>query len=190
MANVNAPFGFKPLRRLDGAMWNDKYTLRLIQNGYAAAVYRGDVVKSNSSGYVTRAAAGDQVAGVFFGCQYYDNTAQRTVWSNFYPASAPATGDITSFIIDDPNVEFEAQLSGAIAGFHVGVNANILAAAPASAGAGLSAESIDSASFATTSTLQFRCLGFLDRVDNDAASSFARVRVAFNNSDFKTLTGV
>lgn len=191
MANTNAPFGFRVARRHDGVDANFAMTPAAILNGYATAIYRGDLVKrAAGTGYIQRAAAGNQVTGVFWGCQYFDTVQQRYVFLPQYPASATASaGDVTCFVIDDSNLEFEAQLSGVITGVYAGINADVVATAGNTL-SGFSAEAVNSATVATTATFPLRIVGFSTNVANDPTSSFAIVRVKLNNSDDRSNTGI
>jgi hypothetical protein len=72
MANIDSAFGFRPIRRLDGAAWTGNHTTRKMANT-AGALNRGDVVKDLGDGYVavtTAALASHATLGVFVGCHY------------------------------------------------------------------------------------------------------------------------
>ena len=71
MANTNAPFGFRPIRRIDGAAWSGNHTTKKMQNN-AGALNRGDVVKQMADGTVavSAAAGGAANVGIFVGCHY------------------------------------------------------------------------------------------------------------------------
>ena len=62
-------------------------------------------VTSSASGTVTCYVP---VAGVFAGCKYLSTSQKRTVWSNYWPGS-DANGDITAYVITDPNAQFIVQ---------------------------------------------------------------------------------
>ena len=48
------------------------------------------------------------IAGVFIGCKYLSTSQKRTVWSPYWPGS-DANGDVTAYIINDPNAQFVVQ---------------------------------------------------------------------------------
>jgi hypothetical protein len=48
------------------------------------------------------------VAGVFVGCKYLSTAQKRTVFSNYWPGS-DANGDVTAYVITDPNAQFIVQ---------------------------------------------------------------------------------
>ena len=62
-------------------------------------------VTSSASGTVTCYVP---VAGVFAGCKYLSTSQKRTVWSNYWPGS-DANGDVTAYVITDPNAQFIVQ---------------------------------------------------------------------------------
>ena len=51
MANIDSAFGFRPIKRLDGAAWTGNHTTRKMANN-ATALNRGDVVQAKAVGYV------------------------------------------------------------------------------------------------------------------------------------------
>ena len=74
MANVDTPFGFKPIEHLNGNPWNGKTRVYYIPATDNTAVFVGDPVKSAGSADTTgrfptiaQAAAGDLIRGVVVG---------------------------------------------------------------------------------------------------------------------------
>jgi hypothetical protein len=56
MANLNAPFGFKPMRHVAALGHTaNQYT---IASGYGSNIAQGDMVKSDGSGGIAKCAAG------------------------------------------------------------------------------------------------------------------------------------
>jgi hypothetical protein len=56
-----------------------------------------------------RATANDSAAvvGVFNGVFYNDPTTQKPTYKNYYPGGVtPTQGDITAFVVDDPDAVF------------------------------------------------------------------------------------
>jgi len=160
MANPNAPFGFKPIRRLDGAAWSGNLTRRLIANGDSNVVCKGDVVKTLNTGYITVGAAGltdHSNVGIFYGCAYLNTAIGYKIWTNRWPGSG-ATGDIEAFIIDDPFVVFEVMASAAAIPFAaIGENADYVVAT-GNVNSGISAWTLNSTTGSTT-TFPFRVIG-------------------------------
>lgn len=185
MANPNAPFGFKPIRRLDGAAWSGNLTRRLIANADTNVICKGDVVKQLNTGYITVGAAGltdHSNLGVFYGCAYLNTVIGYKVWSNRWPGTG-ATGDIEAFIIDDPFVVFEVMASAAAIPFAaIGENADYVVATGNTL-SGISAWTLNSTT-GSTATFPFRVIGHpaANTVPgSDIASANNLVEVAWND---------
>ena len=66
-------------------------------------------VTGSATGYITQATAGTvALAGIFVGCTYFSTSQQKPVFSKYWPGS-DATGDVTAYVIDDPNARFKVQ---------------------------------------------------------------------------------
>lgn len=107
MANVNAPFGFRPARHVGGGCLRTRtYS---IASGYATDLYAGDPVELTGTGRnIQRAAAGNQDnLGIFVGCTY-EHDDYGYVFSNKWPASTAAK-NIVATVIDDHLIQFEVQ---------------------------------------------------------------------------------
>jgi hypothetical protein len=130
MVNTNAPFGFRPIRRIDGAAWSSNHTTCKMQNN-AGALNRGDCVKQLADGTVAVSAPADGhlMRGVFVGCHYLTAALGYPIWSNYWPGSG-AVGLVDAFIMDDYNVVFEAMASvGPITLADIGSNVDIVVTA-------------------------------------------------------------
>ena len=129
MANVDAPFGLRPVGELGSNIQNGGTSKYLIVDGESDIIMKGDLVKLEASGYITLSTDSDAVAaiGVFNGCFYVAPTTKKPTWSNYYPGSiTPASGNIEAFVYDDPNKLYEIQADGVIAQTSVGRNTNIV----------------------------------------------------------------
>jgi hypothetical protein len=117
MANTVAAQGFQPFGYASG--WSPSFglTARKILFSYATKIHRGTPVIGISTGYINVATATTiQMAGIFWGCEYFSAAAKRPVFSNYWPAGSPSgTLDAKAFIIDDPNVLFKVQSDGTAA---------------------------------------------------------------------------
>lgn len=185
MANTDAAFGLRPIRRLDGAAWSGNHTTRRMLSS-AGALNRGDVVQVLGSGYVQVSAAGVSThvnLGVFVGCHYLSNALGYPIWSNYWPGSG-AIGLVDVFVIDDPNVVFEAQANaGNLALADVGINMDIVVNASTS---GFSKMALNDGTKAVTATFPWRMVGLgnfgVNIADGyDATSNFNIVEVTPNN---------
>ncbi|HQU24993.1 MAG TPA: hypothetical protein PKX13_12010 [Acidiphilium sp.] len=170
---------------------------RRISKTYATAIYHGDPVVSESTGYIQQAAPGTtQIAGIFAGCKYLSVSQGRTLWSSYWPG-ADAAQDVECYIIDDPSAVFTVQANGGpVALADVGSNVNF-AIGTGTASSGMSGATLDASTIATTATLPFRIVGYVG--DNmfsgagpgsDPTTAYNYVFVTFNNQDFKSLTGI
>lgn len=191
MPNTQAPFGFRPVRRLDGAAANFLITTRLIGSADTTAIGYGDPVTSLNTGYVTRSTAGTtQINGIFQGCQYYDTSLQRYVFMPSWSGTLSTSGDIVAFVCNDPWAVFEAQSSGTAIGL-ADVNANINFTIGSPNASGISTSSLNQASInPATTTLPFRIVGISTRIGVDPTASYNVAEVVLNFSDFKTLAGI
>lgn len=170
MANVFAPFGFRPVRRLDGAPWNDAIVTRQIAAANSHGFFQGDVVTVLNTGYIdtlTQAGANNQTLGIFLGCEQVA-TSSGSPWSNTKPAATTAN-DVTAYICLDPMVVFRVQVGtgaspGAVGGpaalADIGQNFNFRNGAGSTL-SGISGGYIDYATAQTTNTLPFQMLGFV-----------------------------
>lgn len=195
MANINSAFGFKPIRRLDGAAWSGNMTQLKIANADTNALNRGDVVLQVNTGYVSRAAAGNvahTIRGVFLGCHYNSTALGYPLWTNYWPGSG-ALGDIDAFIVDDPNVVFEVQASaGPITFADIGQNGDFVVNASTT---GYSKWTLNSATLAVTATFPFRIIALGNNgvaTDNgyDTTTAFNVVEVAWNDMFLRQMAGL
>lgn len=202
MSNVQAPFGFRPVRRQDGAQPNYKVTTRYIAYNNTNKIAKGDPVKTLSTGFIDLGSSSAQILGIFLGCKYYDPGTNRTQWYDQWTAPTNLTNpsgnysiyygnnavNVEAYIIDDPWIVFEAQCSStAFTIGNVGNNCDF-AGAGAPNLAGISVAYVQSPN--TTNTLPFRIVGLSQKIGNDNSSAYNTVEVVLNNSDYKTLTGV
>ena len=189
MANTNAPFGFSPEGTVSGSP-NFKLSTRLIASTNATPIYTGDAVvpvSGSATGYIKQATASTvQMAGIFWGCKYLSTSQGRTVWSRYWPGS-DANGDVTAYVIDDPNAKFVVQAGGTaigLASLNLNVQLNVGTGNTTTGQSGMYVESP-----ANTSTLPFTITGFVTNPTGapgtDITSAYNWVVVAFNSEIFK-----
>lgn len=181
MANIFAPFGLQPVRRVDGGAWSDQLTTVLIAAANTHSFFRGDIVNVLSSGYIDRVAGSAQFSGnsggigVFVGCELLATTS-GTPWSQTY-AGVAQTIDTRAYIIMDPNVVFRCQCgSGAAPGAASGpaTQASVWQNAPFINGtgntlSGISGGYLDFANLATTNTLPLQIIGLVGGTSGSTA---------------------
>ena len=184
MANVSEKFGLRPYRKLDGTPLVGAQNRYTIASGYATAIYQGDMVEPLTSGNIQKHGANtsDAVVGVFNGCFYTADSGKPT-WSKYWPASTSAT-DAVAFVIDDPNVLFEAQEDstdiGASWPANRGSNANFVSTHAGSTKTGRSKQELDSDNI-TAATANFRIVELSKDPDNsDTASANCNFLVRVN----------
>lgn len=171
MANVNAPRGLVPVRKLGGgSITQNAYS---IATDYTTAIYTGDVVEMTGTGKnVTKSASGNtDNVGVFIGCSYIDANG-KPVWSKYWPGVSDGKTNIVAQVIDDPDVIWEVQADGCVAA-EIGVVAdwNVGTGNTKSGQSGLYA--VVSGTSATTGG-GLKIMGLVNRPDN-AYGSYAKV---------------
>ena len=174
MANVNAPFGLRPVRHIDGSPWNGQTIRCYIASGYATALFIGDPVlwtttladKDATAKYPTiiRSAGttGTIIRGVITSFEQNPNNltlqyrpASTERWANICPAT--------------PNTVFQVRddAGGTPAAVYVGQNA-VLAAGSGSTFTGLSAYVLAAGTTPTTTQAHtLHILGLSDIEDNE-----------------------
>lgn len=194
MSATATPYGLRPVKRADGLPYAGAVSEYDIDPaGYAVNLFNGAVVQINANGYInlTTATGADGTTnafptgttltgslGVFVGCEYV-NAQGQLVNSQYYPAStvAPTGTRIKAFVVDDPNVLFQAQLDGTITQASLGANTFFAAAQSSSTGStrtGNSTSALESTTVNTTAA--FRIMGFVSPVGD----AFPDVLVKFN----------
>jgi hypothetical protein len=167
MANVNKPFGLRPVGNLSATGAQKQYGYQ-IQAGYATAIYQGDLVVVYD-GYIIKYDASTHAAptGVFNGVQYNDPTrADKPTWKNYYPGSiTPNIGPIVCEVLDDPSQLFLIQAAGTIAQADIGKNADPTASTTGSNTTGVSSGSLGTP--AKTAALTFKIVGLSEQADNE-----------------------
>lgn len=118
---TNAPFGLQPRMSNTGAPWNGQTNTYIIESGYGTNLFIGDPVAPLGNGSIGIGAAGTGIAGVFWGCQYQDPQGNFQ-FSPYWPANTVTynpggSGNIpaTAFVVDDPSILFDIQVSSSIA---------------------------------------------------------------------------
>jgi len=126
MANVDAAFGFVPIRHMSGnAPRTNKYT---IASGLAENIFTGDLVILINTGLLTpHTATETNNIGVFAGVSYTASDGSY-VYSEYWPSGTVAT-DIVAYVYDDPYTVFKVQSAGAPAQTNIGNCADVVAGA-------------------------------------------------------------
>ena len=108
---VSAPYGLKPINRVDGLPYAGAIRQIPIAAGYATAILNGATVKL-SGGYLVADTSTNAATpcGVLIGCQYVNSSGQ-TVQGQYYPASqSTAANPAYAYVVDDPNALFKVAV--------------------------------------------------------------------------------
>jgi len=181
MANVNKPFGLRPLGNLSATGGQKQYGYEIADN-QAGAIFQGDLV-TLKDGYIIKFAPATHTAavGVFNGCFYVDPTTKKPTWKNYYPGSINITeGKIVADVIDDPNQLFIIQGDEDAVQADFGKNADVTASTTGSTDTGLSYMTLDSSTIATTAALNLKLIGKWDVPSNELATNYTIVVVKIN----------
>lgn len=169
----------------------------------ADEILRGDVIKlggsADANGIPTADLCGatDVPIGICVGIlpNKFDPAGQMTNGSLILDLPAvtqiAASGSGYILVADDPHIEMEVEAAnGTPAAVDVGLNASHANGAR-TASTTTSPATLDVATKATTSTLNFQILGFVRRVDNEIGAS-AKLRVRFNRHQYNSVgtTGI
>ena len=117
MANINVAFGFKPVGK-HGSSPATQGTSQYFIASDASAIFQGSPVKAELTGGTIQIGSatgnGDQLLGVFAGCEYVDATTGKLKFSNTWPGSGSANTnfDIKGFVYDDPSQRFIIAADG------------------------------------------------------------------------------
>ena len=162
MATTAAPYGFKPVGLLSSRPMPHGMRLIRIADSYATQISTFDAVKCVNDGTVAKdtGTATMTPLGIFMGCSYTDTTLgpiQRAYW----PASTNAdnSGLPYAYVVDDPDVVFQAQGAATIPQADLFLNAAQVVTAGDTT-FGLSKNAIGSQ--ATTNSLPVRIIDFVD----------------------------
>lgn len=185
MANVDSPFGLRPVGDLNGAPYSGAVNHFSTTTDDGTAIFIGDPVKLSGTSQtingivyadVDQAATGDVILGVVIG------VVPVTRESLTYRA---ASTQRVLMVATDPSVICEIQeVSGgtALAAADIGLNADFVVAA-GSTTTGLSGVELDNSTEATTNTLDLQIVGFVNREGNEIGEH-AKWYVRLNRHQF------
>ena len=190
MATTASPYGLRPVKRADGMPYAGATSQFLIDPaGEATNLFYGQVVHIGADGYIALSTATGADAttnafptgtnltgslGVFVGCSFINAQGQQ-IFSQFYPSGT--TGVATAYVVDDPNVLFEAQLDGVADQSDLGANTFFAALQSTSTGSTRTGNSTSALESTTqTAAAAFKIIGFASPVTD----AFPDVLVKFN----------
>ena len=191
MATTAAPYGLRPIRRSDGMSYAGSTNQYLIDPaGEGTNLFYGQAVIIGADGFIALATgtgadltsnsisgtSGVGAIGVFVGCEYVKSSGQL-IQDQHYPSGTANGGAIKAYVIDDPNVLFQAQLDGTGAQTIIGTNTFFASAQSTSTGStstGNSTSALDAT--VQTAAAAFRIVSHV----SDPSDAFPDVLVKFN----------
>jgi hypothetical protein len=193
MANQLEKFGLRPHRKLDGTPLVGAQNRYTIKANYGTAIFQGDLVIPTSTGNIERHTGNtsDAVVGVFNGVFYNDPTTQKPTFSNYYPGSInPSEGNITAFVVDDPDAVFLMDADEAFTRADLFKNYSVTTAGGVTQ-TGISSVQLDVSASGTTATFAVQAIDISQDPDNsDTSTSNANILVRINNHFFRSGTGL
>ena len=193
MSNQLEKFGLRPYRKLDGTPLVGAQNRYTIKPGYGTAIYQGDMVVPVSTGNIERHTAGNAAAvvGVFNGVFYNDPTTQKPTYKNYYPGGiTPTQGDITAFVVDDPDAVFLMDADQSFVRADLFKNYSVTNATGVTQ-TGISQVQLDVSASGTATTFAVQAIDISQDPDNsDVTVSNANILVRINNHFFRSGTGI
>ena len=194
---VSAPYGFKPINRVDGMAYAGAIQQLPITSGQA--LYNGDTVKVVAGGTISASGAttSGTIVGVFVGCQYVNSSGQ-TVQAQYCPASG-VTNPI-AYVVVDPMAAYKVAVTtsgdattitpanATIVGCNVGTVAGTGSATTGDSG---SSVLLPANGAGSTDTLPFRVIAVVPETSYVVSGTvvYPEVIVKVNNPQYTALTG-
>jgi hypothetical protein len=189
MATTASPYGLKAVNHIGGTPYAGSTRLLPIASGYGTNIYNGSVVAIVAAGTIEIVTNlgnnADQfpngVIGVFVGCTYTDPNLGTVVFRQNFPTGTVAD-DIQAYIVDDPDVVFQAQADGAVTQADLGQNTNFAAVQSTTTGDTTTGNSNSAVSSTTaaTNTIAFRIVDFVDSPTSTVGDAFTDLLIKFN----------
>lgn len=190
MATTAAPYGLRAVNLIGGLPYAGSTRQIKIASGYATNIYNGSVVAIVAAGTVevpltpvVGSAANPLPAGtvgVFVGCTYTDPNLKYKIFSQYWPTGTVAS-DAMAYVVDDPNVLFQAQGASTYAQADLGSNVPLSAAQSTSTGSTTTGNSTSAlGTAAVTSGIAFRIVDFVESTTSTVGDTYTDVLVKFN----------
>jgi len=190
---VSAPYGFKPINRIDGMPYAGATRLIPIAGTYNTAIFAGDMVQTVAAGTCekfTGTTTGGTV-GVCVGVQYVNSLGQFTP-AQYYPGTSVTNA--YAIVVDDPMAAFKVVSTDgssavtAAARAVVGSNLSVVQGT-GDATTGDSGQSVLGSSSATTAALPIRVIDVVAETAT-GADAFVELIVKLNTHQYNSTTGV
>lgn len=202
MANTSRISGFRPVKHMNGSPYNGQANIYYVASA-ADEILVGDVVKLGSSSdsvgipSADLCGASDVPVGIVVGIVNPKRDPNGNLTNGAITLDLPNSAQIAAsgsgyiLVADSPDVVCEVEAAnGTPVVTDIGLNISHANGARTAATV-VSPAYIDFGTEATTSTLNFRLLGFVRRVDNEVGAS-AKMLVGFNVHQFGSVgtTGI
>ena len=193
---VSAPYGLKPVNRIDGLPYAGAIRQIPVAAGFGTAIFNGDTVQINSDGYLILSTTTNSgaVVGVCLGGQYVNSSGQ-TVQGQYLPALISTSTNLAyAYVVDDPMALFKVAVvsSGTTmssAGRTV-VGTNLaLVLNTGNTTTGDSAYAVTLTGAGTTATIPIRVIDVVPETAT-AADTYTELLVKINTHQYNNTTGV
>jgi hypothetical protein len=193
---VSAPYGLKPVNRIDGMPYAGAIRQIPVAAAFATAVFFGDTVAIDSTGYlvVSSTTNSGAIVGVCVGGQYVNSSGQ-TVQGQYLPASiSTATNLAYAYVVDDPMALFKVAVvsSGTTmsSAGRTAVGSNVaLVLNAGNTVTGDSAFAVTLTGAGTTATIPIRVIDVVPETAT-AADTYTELLVKINTHQYNNTTGV
>jgi hypothetical protein len=190
---VSAPYGFRPLNRLDGASYAGATRTYKIASNYNTPIFFGDLVILVTGGTIekfTGTNSGSPV-GVFMGVNYTSSQSQP-LQAQYYPGTSVTNA--SAMVIVDANVLYSvvATTSGSVvsSGALASIGSNVeVVTGTGNTNTGDSGMSVLAGSEAVTGTFPIRVVDVVPETAT-GANTFPELIVKINLTQFTNTTGV
>ena len=193
---VSAPYGLVPINSLDGKPYAGATRQIPVAVGYATAIFNGDTVAIDSTGYLVKSTTTNSgnIVGVVMGGQY-TNSSGQLVQGQYIPALAStSTNEAVAYVVDDQQALFKVAVvtSGTTMGTasraDVGSNVALVLNA-GSTTTGDSAFAVTLTGAGTTATIPLRVIDVVPATAT-SAGVYTELLVKINTHQYNNTTGV
>ena len=190
---VSAPYGFRPINRLDGMPYAGATRTYKIASTYNTPIYNGDLVILVTGGTIekfTGTASGFPL-GVFMGCNYTSAQSQP-LQAQYYPGTSVTNA--SAMVVIDPTALFQVVATTAGSAVSAGALASIgsnmeVVTGTGNANTGDSGMSVLAGSEAGTAAFPIRVVDVVYATAT-GADTFPELIVKVNLNQFNYTTGV
>jgi hypothetical protein len=193
---VSAPYGLKPVNRIDGMPYAGAIRQIPVAAGFGTAIFNGDTVQIDSTGYLVLSTTTNSgaVVGVCLGGQYVNSSGQ-TVQGQYLPALISTSTNLAyAYVVDDPMALFKVAVvsSGTTMSSAgrtvVGTNLALVLNAGTTT-TGDSAYAVTLTGAGTTATIPIRVIDVVPETAT-AADTYTELLVKINTHQYNNTTGV